>query len=75
MWELLCDVECPHCGHENDHTTVAFNMDESDQCGCNSHLMEQVCFECDKSFFFDAYVSFDVDVNNIWKKKPPKKRK
>lgn len=74
MRELKVDVECPHCGHENDWVVTPFNPDEFDDHGGNSCLSEHCCFECDKDFWFYAYVSFETEVTDVFKKKPEKER-
>lgn len=71
MWEFTASTECPHCGHEM-YVTAAFNPDEADPAGCNSAIMMEQCDECYKNYWFAAYVSFDVEVHQTWKKSPIK---
>lgn len=67
--ELSTDVECPHCG-ESSHEHIEFNIGAGDREGINSSLIEQICWECDKTFWFKARVNFEVEIYEDWKKKP-----
>lgn len=72
MWEFICDVECAHCGNETTEH-FAFNADEADYCGMKSSYQEIICWECDKTYWAQAYVSFDVSIIDNKKKKPESK--
>lgn len=74
MWELNCEAECPHCGHEQD-THAQFDADNFDHQGGTSFLQQDCCRECDKQFWFKAYLGFDLDIEQVWKEKPTQKDK
>lgn len=74
MRELKVDVECPHCGYENNWVDTPFDPDELHCRGGYSRLAKHCCFECDKDFWFNAYVSFETEANAVFKKKPKKER-
>jgi DNA-directed RNA polymerase subunit RPC12/RpoP len=71
--ELTTYVECPHCGYEC-HEHVEFNTEEGSREGINSGLKEGECAECDKKFWFTAYCELNVEVNDIFSKKPKAKK-
>lgn len=73
MWEFTEQVECPHCGDEG-YETISFNDDEADQSGIDSSLIETTCSECSKTFYFTARLQFEVEIMDLFEKKPrPKK--
>lgn len=69
MIEFSKYTECPHCEHET-YCTALFDFNEADEGGCNSMLMQEHCGSCGEPFWLKAYVSFDIDVHGVWKKKP-----
>lgn len=79
MWEFHCEIECAHCGNETTEH-FAFNPDEADQSGMLSSVQKIDCWECDKTFYANCYVGFDVRINHsakkdFSKKKPAKRSK
>lgn len=71
LWELHGIAECPFCETEN-HGTFCFDMDEADQGGVNSKMMEIQCdnFDCEKKFYAKTFLSFDIDRADTFKRKP-----
>lgn len=71
MMEWKLDLECPHCGHEQNHT-ASFDSGCFDECGGISNLMRIRCsdWNCDKEFWFTAAISFDVSAEKTFKRKP-----
>lgn len=69
MWEFNIEVECPKCGHE-EYECVEFSEGTFDDGGGNSNLMEVFCNSCDKTFWFKGRISFDISVEEVFKKKP-----
>jgi len=66
---MSLDIECPHCGHESlQH--FEFNMEAGDRSGVDSGLQEVDCWECDKKFYFKAFCAFELELTDIFKKKP-----
>lgn len=73
--EFSCDVECPHCEVAfTEH--FEFDMDAASNAGVNSASKEIECWEdeCGKKFWASAYLSFEVEISNISKKKPKDKK-
>lgn len=71
--EFNIDVECPHCDHELS-TCVEFDENQFDECGGRSYPMREECPECYKEFWFIASISFSIDVDDTFKKKPKVKK-
>ncbi len=65
------DIPCPHCNHEFGDT-LEFDENEFDKEGALNTRFERDCPECGKKFWFDADVRFEVEVNDIYEKKPRK---
>lgn len=74
-WEFYADVECPHCDAFQE-ACVEFDPDSLDRHGGPSYLAEAQCinFECDKIFWFKAYLTFEIEAEEIFKKKPKEKK-
>lgn len=66
--EFEVTADCPFCGHEQ---TIAVEFDENEfgTHGAQTSAKDR-CFECDKDFWFDASIRFDVEIDEIFKKKP-----
>lgn len=64
-------VDCPHCGNYQ-HESVEFNTLSGSESGINSYLAAAECNDCNKKFFFNAYLNFNVEVNEVFKTKPKK---
>lgn len=69
MEEFSLDVECPHCGAESTQH-IDFDFRESDQSGCDSGIRQRDCYECDKKYWVSARVNFEVEISEIYAKKP-----
>lgn len=69
--EFEIEVECPHCDCEQT-CLVEFNDNEFDKFGGQSYVMKQKCMDedCEKDFWFDVSLRFDLDVDNVYSKKP-----
>ena len=72
MFEFRCETECPHCNGEN-QSTASFNEYEFSETGGNSGPCFESCCECGKDYWFTSYLSFEVEVNDVFKKKPKPK--
>lgn len=67
--EFRVDVMCPHCDAEYDEH-VEFNFGEADQHGCMSPIKQFICDYCDKPFWQNHYLEFNIDIWHTEKKKP-----
>lgn len=70
--ELPVDVECPNCGEESIQYSE-FNTLNGDNGGIHGSEYEVECWTCDKTFYFKAYLSFDVEADSYKKKAKVKK--
>ena len=69
--ELLVNVECPHCGFDNNEH-VMFYTGSGDREGCPSNENSFECFKCYKPVHFKAYVRYETEVTEI-RKRPSRK--
>lgn len=74
MWEFSVQVECPHCGVE-DNQTATFDPDMLGDAGGSGHVDAGFCGDddCGKDFWFRADMSIDIDCYESWITKPEPK--
>ena len=69
--EFDIEVYCPHCGQVQ-WECIEFDLSEADKAGVSSPFCEFICQDCDKHFWIEAYLGFEIEVKQSLKKEPNK---